>query len=83
LQISSPSLSHRTHFSIWERLCCIIRMIHAPCQFQMNEGVWHSSGLHNNISIISKIQMQSTRNLHASRIQKNIHNHTWYQWSSP
>jgi hypothetical protein len=42
----------------------------------------HSSGLHNNISIISKIQTQFTRNLHASRIQKNIY-HARYQWSSP
>jgi hypothetical protein len=45
--------------------------------------LWHSSGLHNNISIISKIQTQFTRNLHASRIQKNIYNHTRYQRSSP
>jgi hypothetical protein len=70
LRISSPSLSHRMHFSTWERLCCIIRTIHASHQFWLNEGVWCSSGLHNNISIISKIQMQFTRNLHATRIQK-------------
>jgi hypothetical protein len=84
LRISSPpSLLHRTHFSTWERLCCIIRTIHAPHQFWLNEGAWHSSGLHNNISIMSKIQMQFMRNLHAARIQKNIYNHTRYQRSSP
>jgi hypothetical protein len=34
-------------------------------------------------SLASKIQMQFTRHLHASRIQKNIYNHMRYQWSSP
>jgi hypothetical protein len=45
--------------------------------------LWHSSGLHNNISIISKIQAQFSRNLHVSRIQTNIYKHTRYQRSSP